>query len=193
MKSILKYLLLAVLPFFLSGCYNSMNSQREAAQAQWANVEAAYQRRADLIPNLVKTVKGYAKFEQETLEKVMEARSKATSVTIDPSKLDEASIKKFQESQSAITGALARLLAVSERYPDLKANQNFLELQSQLEGTENRINTERRRFNEMVQAYNTSIKSFPNVMFKGMFGFEAMAYFKAEAGTEKAPEVNLDL
>jgi LemA protein len=167
-----------------------MNSKSEAAKGQWANVEAAYQRRADLIPNLVNTVKGYAKFEQETLEGVMAARSKATSITIDPSKLDEASIKRFQESQGAITGALARLLAVSERYPELKANQNFLELQSQLEGTENRINVERRRYNELVQEYNTTIKSFPNVMFSGMFGFTQMGYFKADPETQKAPKVS---
>lgn len=166
-----------------------MVGKEEAVGGQWANVETAYQRRADLIPNLVSTVKGYAQFEQETLLGVVEARSKATGVQVNADKLDEASIQKFQESQAALSGALSRLLVVVEKYPDLKANQNFLELQSQLEGTENRISVERRRFNELVQDYNAYIRKFPNNMISGMFGFEKKGYFKADAGSDKAPKV----
>jgi LemA protein len=185
-----KLMLLLVMPLLLNSCgYNQMVSKEEAVGGQWANVEAAYQRRADLIPNLVSTVKGYAQFEQETLLGVVEARSKATGVQVNADKLDEASIKKFQESQAALSGALSRLLVVVEKYPDLKANQNFLELQSQLEGTENRISVERRRFNEMVQDYNAYIRKFPNNLISGMFGFEKKGYFKADAGSEKAPKV----
>lgn len=185
-----KLMLLLVMPLLLNSCgYNQMVSKEEAVGGQWANVEAAYQRRADLIPNLVSTVKGYAQFEQETLLGVVEARSKATGVQVNADKLDEASIKKFQESQAALSGALSRLLVVVEKYPDLKANQNFLELQSQLEGTENRISVERRRFNEMVQDYNAYIRKFPNNLMSGMFGFEKKGYFKADAGSEKAPKV----
>ena len=190
MKKIRLFGLLALLPWLLSSCgYNSMVSMDEAVGAQWANVETAYQRRADLIPNLVNTVKGYANFEQETLTKVIEARSKATSMQIDPTKLDENTLKQFQANQSQLSGALSRLLVVAEQYPDLKANQNFLELQSQLEGTENRISVERRRFNELVKEYNTYIRKFPNNLIAGMFGFEGKAYFEAEAGSEKAPTV----
>ncbi|MBM3919231.1 MAG: LemA family protein [Sphingomonadales bacterium] len=182
--------LMMVLPFLLNSCgYNQMVSKEEAVGGQWANVETAYQRRADLIPNLVSTVKGYAQFEQETLLGVVEARSKATGMQVNVDKLDEASIQKFQESQAALSGALSRLLVVVEKYPDLKANQNFLELQSQLEGTENRINVERRRFNEMVQDYNAYIRKFPNNLISGIFGFEKKGYFKADAGSEKAPKV----
>jgi len=185
-----KLMLLLVMPLLLNSCgYNQMVSKEEAVGGQWANVEAAYQRRADLIPNLVSTVKGYAQFEQETLLGVVEARSKATGVQVNADKLDEASIKKFQESQAALSGALSRLLVVVEKYPDLKANQNFLELQSQLEGTENRISVERRRFNEMVQDYNAYIRKFPNNLISCMFGFEKKGYFKADAGSEKAPKV----
>lgn len=186
----LHLLLLLFVPLLFNSCgYNQMVSKEEAVGGQWANVETAYQRRADLIPNLVNTVKGYAQFEQETLLGVVEARSKATGVQVNAEKLDEASIQKFQESQSALSGALSRLLVVVEKYPDLKANQNFLELQSQLEGTENRISVERRRFNEMVQDYNAYIRKFPNNMISGMFGFEKKGYFKADAGSEKAPKV----
>jgi len=186
----LRFLPLFLLPLFLNSCgYNQMVSKEEAVVGQWANVETAYQRRADLIPNLVSTVKGYAQFEQETLLGVVEARSKASGVQVNADKLDEASIQKFQESQAALSGALSRLLVVVEKYPDLKANQNFLELQSQLEGTENRISVERRRFNELVQDYNAYIRKFPNNMISGMFGFEKKGYFKADAGSDKAPKV----
>ena len=180
-----------ILIFILQGIgmYNSLVKSEEAVNAQWANVENVYQRRADLIPNLVNTVKGYAKFEQKTLTDVIEARAKATSVQINPEKLDEASLQKFQAAQDGLSSALARLMVVVERYPDLKANQNFLELQSQLEGTENRITVERRKFNEMAQAYNTNIRTFPRNIFASMFGFEKKAYFKAAEGSETAPKV----
>ncbi|MDK2910596.1 MAG: LemA protein [Bacteroidales bacterium] len=171
------------------GMYNSLVKSEEAVNAQWANVENVYQRRADLIPNLVNTVKGYANFEQKTLTDVIEARAKATSVQINPEKLDEASLQKFQAAQDGLSSALARLMVVVERYPDLKANQNFLELQSQLEGTENRIAVERRKFNEMAQAYNTNIRTFPRNIFASMFGFEKKAYFQAAEGAETAPKV----
>lgn len=161
----------------------------EDSITQWANVESSYQRRADLIPNLVNTVKGYAAHEKETLTAVMEARAKATSVNIDASKLTAESIQKFQAAQSGISGALGKLMMVSERYPDLKANQNFLELQAQLEGTENRINVERNKYNESVGSFNKTIKKFPNNLFNGMYGFEARVRYEADAGSEKAPEV----
>ena len=155
----------------------------------WSNVENVYQRRADLIPNLVNTVKGYAAHEQETFTQVTEARSKATSVTIDAANMTEEDLKRFQAAQGEISSALSRLLAVAEAYPDLKANQNFLELQAQLEGTENRIAVERRKFNETATAYNTAIKRVPVVFFAGILGFKERPYFAAEAGSEKAPEV----
>lgn len=166
-----------------------MVEKQEAVTAQWAQVENVYQRRADLIPNLVSTVKGYADFEQETLTAVIEARSKATSVNIDASKLDASSIQKFQAAQDGLSSALSKLMVVVERYPELKANQNFLELQSQLEGTENRIAVERRKFNETAQAYNTYIRKFPNNMIAGMFEFEKSDYFEADEGADKAPKV----
>jgi LemA protein len=152
-------------------------------------VQSAYQRRADLIPNLVNTVKGYAEFEKSTLTAVVEARAKATSMTIDPSNLNPENIQKFQAAQDGLSGALSRLLVTIEKYPDLKANQNFLELQSQLEGTENRINVERNKFNELVKEYNTYIKKFPNNLIAGLFNMEKKGYFEAAAGSEKAPEV----
>jgi LemA protein len=190
MKIALRLSLLALIPVLLSSCgYNSMVSKDEAVSSQWANVETAYQRRADLIPNLVSTVKGYADFEQETLTQVVEARAKATGMNVDASKLDAATIEKFQANQAQLSGALSRLMVVVEKYPDLKANQNFLELQSQLEGTENRISVERRRFNEMVQDYNTYIRKFPNNFISGWFGFEQRGYFKSDEGSEKAPKV----
>jgi LemA protein len=189
MKIIRLFMLVAVLPLLSSCGYNQMVALEEGVAGQWANVETAYQRRADLIPNLVNTVKGYADFEKETLEAVVNARAKATATTIDPTKLDAASLQAFQANQGELSSALSRLLVVAERYPDLKANQNFLELQSQLEGTENRISVERRRFNEMVQAYNSYIRKFPNNLIAGMFDFEAKAYFEADAGAEKAPAV----
>ena len=169
--------------------YNTMVTMEEMVTEQWANVETQYQRRADLIPNLVKTVKGYAAHEKDVFESVTKARASATSVKIDPSNLTAESIKKFQSAQGVLNSALSRLLAVSERYPDLKANQNFLELQAQLEGTENRIAVERRRFNEKVKNYNTFIRKFPNNFVASMFGFERQATFEADEGAEKAPDV----
>ncbi|MBX7182753.1 MAG: LemA family protein [Bacteroidia bacterium] len=176
--------------FGLSGCqYNSMVEKREAVTSQWAQVENVYQRRADLIPNLVNTVKGAANFEQGTLEKVMQARASATQVKIDANNLSPESIAKFQSAQDGLSSALGKLMMVTENYPDLKSNQNFSELQSQLEGTENRIATERMKFNEKVQEYNSYIQKFPNNMISGMFGFDKKGYFTAAPGSEKAPEV----
>ncbi len=182
--------LLFIASVSLSSCgYNSMVSKQEAVTAQWSQVENVYQRRADLIPNLVETVKGYANFEKGTLTEVIEARAKATSVTVDASKLDPESIKKFQEAQAGLSSSLSRLLVVAEQYPDLKANQNFLELQAQLEGTENRITVERMKFNTTVQDYNTYIRKFPQNMVAGMFDFEQKGYFEAKEGSENAPAV----
>ncbi|MDR2680335.1 MAG: LemA family protein [Tannerella sp.] len=173
----------------VKGSYNGMVEKDEAVSAAWSQVENVYQRRADLIPNLVNTVKGYAAHENETLESVIAARAKATSVTIDPSKMDVADITKFQQAQDGLSSALGRLIAVAESYPDLKANQNFLDLQAQLEGTENRITVERQKFNDTARDYNTYIRSFPRNIFAGMFNFDKRAYFEASAGAEKAPEV----
>ncbi len=178
-----------ILGFVAMSKYNTMVDKDETVVTQWANVETQYQRRADLIPNLVNTVKGYATHEQETLEGVIKARAAATSIKIDASNLTPAMIQQYQSAQSGITSALSKLLAVSERYPELKANQNFLELQAQLEGTENRIAVERRRYNEMAKDYNIYIRKFPTSMFAGMFGFERRPPFEAAAGSEKAPEV----
>jgi len=190
MKNLFKLLSVAFIALSLSSCgYNSMVEKREAVNKAWGNVESAYQRRADLIPNLVNTVKGAANFEQETLTKVIEARSNATSIKLDANDLSEENIAKFQSAQSELKGALSRLLAVVENYPDLKATASFQELQAQLEGTENRINTERNRFNEAVGDYNAYIAKFPQVFFARMFGFAPKGYFKAEAGAEKAPTV----
>ena len=169
--------------------YNTMVSMEESVSEQWANVETQYQRRADLIPNLVSSVKGYAAHEAEVFESVTKARASATSVKIDASNLTADNIKKFQAAQGTLNSALSRLLAVAERYPDLKANQNFLELQAQLEGTENRIAVERRRFNEQVKLYNTYIRKFPTNLAASIFGFERQVTFEADDGTEKAPEV----
>lgn len=173
----------------VKGTYNNMVSMDESVNASWAQVENVYQRRADLIPNLVNTVKGYASHEKETLEAVIEARSKATSVNVNPQNLDAKSLQQFQQAQSGLSSALSRLMVVVERYPDLKANQNFLDLQAQLEGTENRIAVERRKFNESARAFNTYIRSFPKNIYANMFGFEKKAYFEADKGAEKAPEV----
>ncbi|MFY8172582.1 MAG: LemA family protein [Sphingobacteriaceae bacterium] len=176
--------------FLFSGCgYNSMVKLDEKVSAQWAQVENVYQRRADLIPNLVNTVKGYANFEKDVLTAVTEARAKATSVNVDASKLSPESIQQFQQAQGQLSSSLSKLLVVVEKYPDLKANQNFLELQAQLEGTENRITVERGRFNEVTQEYNSTIRSFPNNIMAGMFGFSKKGYFEAEKGAEKVPEV----
>ena len=172
-----------------AGVNNTAVELEEDVKASWANVESAYQRRTDLIPNLVNTVKGAADFEQETLTGVIEARAKATAVNINADNLDSASLQKFQEAQSGLSSALSKLMVSVERYPQLTATQNFSNLQSQLEGTENRINVERNRFNEKVRAYNTYIRKFPNNIFAGMFGFEKMTTFEAQAGAENAPTV----
>ena len=174
---------------FFAGRYNTMVELQEAIPKAWADVEAQYQRRADLIPNLVSTVKGYANFEQETLTKVMEARASATQVKIDPSNITPEALAQYQQAQNGVSSALSRLLVSVEAYPDLKANQNFLDLQAQLEGTENRITVARNRFNEVVQPYNVYIKKFPSNMIANMFGFTAKGYFEAAEGSEKAPEV----
>lgn len=177
----------------LSSCnYNSLVEKQQQVEQSWAEVENQYQRRSDLIPNLVATVKGYAKHESATFEKVTEARAKATSVNIDASNLNEETLAKFQEAQGELSSALSRLLAVSENYPELKANENFQDLQAQLEGTENRVSTARTRYTQVVADYNSSIKKFPTVIYAGWFGFDAKPQFKAEAGAEKAPEVNFN-
>lgn len=181
--------IILILVMWSSSRYNSLVTKEESVTAAWSQVENVYQRRADLIPNLVNTVKGYADFEKSTLTAVIEARSKATSVTIDPKNLNAESIQQFQKAQDGLGSALSRLMVVVERYPDLKANQNFMDLQSQLEGTENRITVERRNFNMAAQDYNTQIRRFPSNIFAGMFGFDKKAYFEAETGAEKAPEV----
>lgn len=183
-------LLVVMAAFLLSSCgYNKMVEMDEQVTSQWAQVENVYQRRADLIPNLVNTVKGYAAHEQETLEGVIEARSKATSVNIDPAKLTPESIQQFNQAQEGLSSALSRLMVVVERYPDLKANQSFLDLQAQLEGTENRITVERMKFNQTTQTYNAYIRKFPQVIYSGWFGFDKKSYFEAQQGAEKAPEV----
>ncbi|MDB4107186.1 LemA family protein [Bacteroidia bacterium] len=190
MKSIIKLFPLLSLTLLLSSCgYNEMVSQQEGVDQAWANVQSAYQRRADLIPNLVNTVNGYADFEQETLTKVIEARAKATQTIIDPSNLTPEKLKQFQQVQGQLSGALSRLLVTVERYPDLKANQNFLELQAQLEGTENRINVERNKYNSAAKNYNTYIRQFPRVIYAGWFDFDKKPYFEADAGSEDAPTV----
>lgn len=180
-----------VLGIFLwvKGAYNKMVTADEGVQAAWAQVENVYQRRADLIPNLVATVKGYAQHESETLENVVSARAKATQTLVDPSDLSEEAIARFNEAQGELSSALGRLLMIQENYPDLKANQNFSELQAQLEGTENRIATERMKFNETARAYNTLIRKFPDNIIASMFGFEKKGYFEAQAGAETAPKV----
>ena len=174
------------------GLNNTMVEKQETARTQWANVESAYQRRSDLIPNLVSTVKGYADFEKETLEAVIQARANATKTTIDPSNISPDQMAAFQESQNTLSGALSKLMVVVERYPDLKANQNFLELQSQLEGTENRINVERNRFNEVAKDYNIYTRKFPASVVAGFLNFEPMVLFQAAAGSELAPQVDFN-
>lgn len=169
--------------------YNGLVSMDEGVQTKWADVETQYQRRADLIPNLVNTVKGYAAHESETLAAVVEARAKATSVNIDPTNMSAEQIANFQKAQDGVSSALGRLLVTVEKYPDLKANENFRELQAQLEGTENRISVARRDYNEAARKYNTSLRSFPKNILAGMFGFEKKAYFEAQEGSEQAPTV----
>jgi LemA protein len=187
----IKWILLALIaaPLFSSCGYNKMVELREGVDAQWAQVENVYQRRADLIPNLVNTVKGYAEHEQSTLQGVIEARSKATSMNVSAEGMTEESLKQFQQAQAGLSSALSRLMVVVEAYPDLKANQNFLDLQAQLEGTENRITVERMKFNETARNYNTYIAKFPQNMIAGMFSFQRKPYFEAEEGSSKAPEV----
>ena len=181
--------LAVILFFWTKGVYNNLVTQDEGVKTAWSQVENQYQRRADLIPNLVNTVKGYAAHEKNTLEGVMNARAKATQTTIDPTNLNEETMKQYQAAQGALSNALSRLMVVVERYPELKANENFRELQVQLEGTENRITVERKRFNEVAQGYNTYVRTFPNNILSGIFGFQTKAYFTAEAGAEKAPQV----
>lgn len=180
----------AVLIPLLSSCgYNTMVELDENVEASWSQVENVYQRRADLIPNLVNTVKGYAEHEQETFTAVVEARSKATSVNVNADELNEQTMQNFQKAQEGLSSALSRLMVVVERYPDLKANQNFRDLQAQLEGTENRIAVERRKFNEATRAYNTYIRTFPRNFIAGMFDFERKPYFEADQGADTVPEV----
>jgi len=188
--------IIAIIAFILyrvfAGSYNKMVTKEEQVTGAWSQVENVYQRRADLIPNLVNTVKGYADFEQETLQGVIEARSKATGINVNTDDLSPEKIQQFQQAQQGLSSALSRLMVVVERYPDLKANQNFIKLQDQLEGTENRIAVERRKFNEVTQEYNTYIRKFPQTILAGMYGFEKKGYFEADQGAEKAPEVSFD-
>ena len=181
-----------VLFFWIKGMYNSMVRMDETVSQAWAQVENVYQRRAGLVPNLVATVKGYAEHESSTLEAVVEARAKATQATVDPSSLSEDELARFMSAQNELGTAIGRLLVSVERYPDLKANQNFLELQAQLEGTENRITVERQKFNEAARNYNVAIRRFPNNIFAGMFGFEKKGYFEASEGAEQAPVVSFE-
>ena len=179
--------------FLVIGCsYNGLVSNQEKATTAWADVEASYQRRADLIPNLVEVVKGYAKHEKETFESVIAARAKATQITIDADNLTPEKLAVLQKAQGELGAALGRLMAVAESYPDLKASKNFSDLQVQLEGTENRILEARRKYNEAVQSYNVSVRAFPNNIFANMFGFEKMTKFEADPGSEKAPTVKFD-
>ena len=179
----------AIIAFWAISGYNSLVSMDENVSNQWANVETQYQRRADLIPNLANTVKGYAAHEKETLEGVIAARSQATQIKVDPTDLTPEKLAEYQKAQGQLATALGKLLAITENYPDLKANQNFLELQAQLEGTENRINVARKNFNDAAKAYNTAIRRFPKNILAGMFGFDKRAYFEAAEGAEQAPQV----
>ena len=180
---------LLLLVFNMCGSYNTAVQKDEEVKKAWSQVENQYQRRADLIPNLVSTVKGYADFERSTLEAVVQARANATKVTINADNLTPENIQRFEQAQAGLSGALSRLLAVAESYPNLKANENFLDLQKQLEGTENRISVERRNFNTSVNEYNTFIRRFPTNLYAGIFGFSPRGYFQSAAGSDKAPEV----
>lgn len=191
-SSIVLLAILAVVAIIIISCistYNGLVTMEEGVSGQWANVETQYQRRADLIPNLVNTVKGYASHEKETLEGVVQARSQATQIKVDANDLTPEKLAEYQKAQGAVSSALGKLLAITENYPELKANQNFLELQAQLEGTENRINVARKNFNDAAQAYNTAIRRFPKNILAGMLGFDKRTYFEAAEGSEKAPEV----
>jgi len=193
-KGLITIIVLVVAAISLFGwvksSYNGLVKDQESVESAWAQVENVYQRRADLIPNLVETVKGYAKHEQETLEGVIEARANATKVTIDPTNMTPEDLKRYQAAQGDVTNALSRLIAVSESYPDLKANQNFLELQNQLEGTENRITVERNKFNEVAREYNTKRRTFPTNIIASIFNFGEKPYFQAQEGADKAPKVD---
>lgn len=191
-KWIIAIVVLAILGIWVASSYNGLVSVRANAKTAWANVESSYQRRNDLIGNLVKTVQGAADFERSTLTEVVEARAKATAVTIDPANITPEQLAQFQQAQNGVSGALSRLLVSVERYPELKANQNFLALQSQLEGTENRINVARDRYNEAVNTYDVKKHRFPAVIFANMFGFEDMPRFKSDEGAEKAPDVEFN-
>lgn len=184
-------LVVVVVLLLMRGCggYNRLVTLNEQVNREWANVENVYQRRADLIPNLVSTVKGYAAHEQETFTRVTEARANATSIKIDPSNMTDEDLRRFQAAQGQLNSALSRLIAVAENYPDLKANQNFLDLQAQLEGTENRIAVERRNFNQTATTYNSEIRKFPTVLYAGLFGFKYRPYFESAPGAEQAPTV----
>lgn len=192
-KRVITILIIVVVVFlgynFFAGKYNSMVTMDEEVNTEWANVETQYQRRYDLIPNLVNTVKGFAEQEKEVLTQVTEARAKASSIQIDPSNLNQEALQNFANAQGQLNSALSRLLVTVERYPDLKSNQNFLELQAQLEGTENRISVARTRYNEKTKAYNTYIRKFPNTVLAGMFGFERKPLYEAAEGAETAPTV----
>lgn len=195
-KWLIPVIIIAIVVFaiysFTAGFNNTAVEKEENAKMAWANVESSYQRRNDLIGNLVQTVQGAADFERGTLTDVIEARSRATSVNVDADNITPEQLAQFQQAQSGVTSALSRLLVTVERYPDIKANQNFLQLQSQLEGTENRINVARDRYNESVADYNTYIRVFPNSIFAGMFGFDRMERYQADAGSENAPDVDFD-
>lgn len=193
---LISIIIVAVIAFFAislvvwgTRVYNNMVTMNEGVTSQWGNVETSYQRRADLIPNFVNTVKGAANFEQSTLTQVIEARAKATQVTIDPTKMTAENMQQFQQAQGELSSALSRLMVVVEQYPELKATQNFRDLQVELEGTENRINVERRKYNDVAREFNTYVRRFPQNMLAGMFGFESKPYFEAQQGAEKAPEV----
>jgi LemA protein len=188
-RKFIPWIIIAVIILWVVGLYNGLISGRENVNSKWANVEAQYQRRADLIPNLVATVKGAADFEKSTIEAVIQARASATSIKINANDLTPEKLQQFQQAQSQLSGALGRLLAVAENYPQLKAVGNFSELQAQLEGTENRINEARRQFNEAAQGYNADRQRFPRVLIANLFGFKEKPYFQAEARTEKAPQV----
>ena len=188
-STIILIAVVAILAIWGVSAYNGLVKMDESVSTAWSNVENQYQRRADLIPNLVNTVKGYASHEKETLEAVMSARSKATQMTVDADNLTPEKLQAYQKAQGEIGSALGRLLAITEAYPDLKANENFKELQAQLEGTENRISVERRNFNETARSYNTAVRTFPKTIIAGMCGFEKRPYFEAEESASKAPEV----
>lgn len=192
MRKQLFYFLLLAVSFSMTSCgYNNMVNLQEKVSMQWADVENVYQRRADLLPNLVKVAKAYASHEKETLEGVIQARAEATKVNINADQLTEENLERFERAQQGLSGALSRLMVVSEQYPDLKANENFRNLAVQIEGSENRITVERRKFNEVVQQYNTTIRKFPANIYAGWFGFESKPYFKSKQGTENAPDLDL--